>query len=184
MVISQILFHLIIIAVGVFGILRGYRLGFLRQMSAVVGVAFGIVASLLLSPMLIEEMDPYFATDRLFNMKFVVATLCAMIIFGVVYLVFRLCLIPLNKFMKPIATGIVNSIAGSLFLLFKYLLFLSLIYNLMIDIMPKSDLARCSTHHDGNVVEMVVTIAPALMGFPGGEEVVFHQQLEDAKKIS
>ena len=45
-------------------------------------------------------------------------------------------------------------------------------------------LARTARFHDGNIVEGVMKIAPAVLGFPDGEEVGHYQQLEDAKKIS
>ena len=182
--IGTIIFHLLIVAAGVFGIMTGYRKGIRRQIGAVIALAFAIVAAHILGKELFDTIWKYLQIFPAFNMRFIAATLSAILIFIPVYFLLRLCLFPLGKLMKVIRSGVLDSIFGAVFRLFNYLVFLSLAYNLLIDIDPTSSLAKSSRSHDGNLVEGVVKIAPALMNFPDGEEVVHYQQLEDAKKIS
>lgn len=182
--VGRIFFHLLIVVAGVYGIIRGFRSGLLSQISSVVAVAFAIVAAYIFGGDVEDWLWEYFSSWDSFNARFVAATLAAIIIFIPVYFIMKICLWPLAKMMKAFPSGILDSLGGAVFRLFKYLLFLSMAYNLIVDFQPRSALATSSKSHDGNLVEGVVKLAPALMGFPGGEEVSHYQQLEDAKKIS
>lgn len=178
-------YHIIVIIVAVWGILTGYRKGLLRQTGGVLGVAFGIVAARSLAPEFLPMVDhwlPPLITG--FKRDFLLQTLTVGMIYLVSYSFVQACCIPINKLMIFLGGGIINKLAGAVFRTFKYLLMISILYNIIIDICPDTGLAKSSRLHDGNVVEGVIQIAPAVLGFPGGEEVAFRQQLEDAKKIS
>lgn len=178
-------FHLIVIAVAVWGILTGYRKGLLRQAGGVLAMAFGIVMSRMLTPELlavVESWIPPFING--FNRSYLIRTLTAGIIYLVVFSMVQASCFPIGRLMGLIGGGILNRIAGAAFRMFKYLFVISIVYNLIIDIYPQGDLTRSSRQHDGNVVEVVMKIAPAFLDFPDGEEVGYRQQLEDAKKIS
>ena len=181
---GKIFFHLLIVVAGVYGVLAGYKKGIMRQIGSVVALAFAIVAAYVLGGNVEEWLWDYLSAWKAFNAIYVAKTLAVMTVFFPVYFLLDLCLIPLSRLMRTFESGILNSIGGALFRTFKYFLFLSLCYNLLIDIKPTSALAQTSRHHDGNIVEGVVKIAPFILDFPGGEEVVYRQQLEDAKKIS
>lgn len=183
-ILGKILYHLLIIVAGVYGLLTGFRKGFLRQIDSVVAITFAIVAAYIFGPDIRDWVNGYLQGFTSFNVPFIVATMSAILVFTAVYFILRLAMIPVAAMMRAIPGGVVNSIAGAAYRLFKYMVFLSLAYNLIVDVSPKSSLAKSSRSHDGNVVEGVVKLAPALMGFPSGEEVGHYQQLEDAKKIS
>lgn len=178
-------YHIVVIAVAVWGILTGYRKGLIRLLGSVVAVAFGIVATRLIAPECFdafEAMVPGFISG--FQRPFVVQTLTCLVIYVLVTGIFELVAIPLGKLMKVVPAGIVNSIGGALFRMFQFLILVSLFFNLIVDLNPSGELTRSSRLHDGNVVEVVMQMAPAILGFPGAEEVAHYQQLEDAKKIS
>lgn len=179
------IFHLIIIGVAVWAIITGYRSGMIRRLGSVLAVTFGIVITRLLAPETFDFFDgcvPGFFSG--FNREFIVKSLAC----GVIYVFFtgllELGLIPLAKLMKVYSPGVLDSIAGALFRLFQAMMLISILYNLIVDFSPSGSLARSSRLHDGNVVEGVIKIAPAILGYPDGEEVTHFQQLEDAKKIS
>lgn len=182
--IGKIFFHLIIVVAGVYGILTGYKKGLMRQLDSVTALAFAVVAAYIVSGDVEEWLWDYLSSWQEFNAIFVAKTLSVTLIFIPVYFLLKLCLFMLARMMTAFPGGILNSIGGAIYKTFKYFLFISLFYNLLIDLRPTSALAETSRHHDGNIVEGVVKIAPFILGFPGGEEVVYHQQLEDAKKIS
>lgn len=179
------LYHIIVIGLAVWGILTGYRKGLMRQLGSVIAVAFGIVLTIVLAPdftPIIDGMIPDFVSG--FNREFIVQTLSCTIIYVFTSGLLELVLMPLGKLMKVMPGGILDSIGGAIFRPFRYLLLISLFYNLIIDFNPSGPLTRVSRLHDGNVVEGVIKMAPGIMRFPGGEEVAHYQQLEDARKIS
>ena len=178
-------YHIIILAVAVWAILSGYPKGLYRQLGSVLAVAFGIVAVRMTAPMCIQYIDgivPGFFDG--FNRRFIIETLTCGVIYLFVVGIIWLVTIPLGTVMRVLGSGVVNSIGGAVFKLFRYLMLLSLAFNFLVDISPDSDLTRASGMHDGNLVEGVIKLAPAVLGFPDGEEVSHRQQLEDAKKIS
>lgn len=179
------MYHLLVIAVSVFGIVTGYRRGLLRQISAVLAIAFGIVCVRMFSQELTEKLVEWLHV-RIpgFNLKYVVLTLSATIVYTGVYLLTRLLTFPLAYLMKLIPTGLLNSLGGAVLGTFKYLMFVSLALNLIVDLKPGSDLLKVCCSHDGNVVAGVVEIAPSVLGFPGPEDIGHRLQLEEAKKIS
>lgn len=179
------LFHLLVIAAAVWGIISGYRCGFMRQMGLLVAVAFGIVAARLAGPDCMGYVDDWMpeSVDG-FKRNFVVATLSYGGIYLMVMGIISLISIPLGKLMAVFESGVLDSIAGAIFRLFQFLMVLSIVYNIIVDLNPSGELTKSSRQHDGNVVEGVIKVAPAILGFPDGEEVGYRQQLEDARKIS
>lgn len=179
------IYHLIVIAVAVLAILTGYRKGFLRQLGALLAVAFGIVvARLVAADGMVYADDVVPGSISGFKRSFFVQTLTCGIVYLIVESLVEMITFPVGKMMKVFGSGVLDSIGGSVFRLFKYLMVVSILYNLIADFNPSGSLTRSSRQHDGNVVEGVMKIAPAILGFPDGEEVGHHQQLEDAKKIS
>lgn len=183
---SDFLYHIIVIGFAVLAILRGFRLGMVRQISAALGMAFGIVAARVFAPS-IEDTVVSFIPGFLnsFNAPFLVATISYGIIFGAVYTVVKLLTGIINFAMRILSSGMFNSIVGSIFCLFKYMMFISLTYNFIADINPSdSSLLKFERQHDGNVIEGVMWVAPAVLGFPGADELNHALQLEKAKEIS
>lgn len=179
------IYHLVVIAVAVWGIVTGFRKGLLRQMSAILGVAFGIVGARVGAPECTGYIDGWLPpTVSGFKRHFLTETLACGGIYILVSLLIGACMNPIAKLIGVIPAGILNSISGAVFRLFQFLMIVSIVYNLIVDMNPSGQLTRSSRHHDGNVVEVVMKIAPAVLGFPDGEEVGYRQQLEDAKKIS
>lgn len=178
-------YYIIIVVAAVWAVITGFRRGFMRQTGSLLATAFAVVAARLLAPEIIPAIDgwlPPFVSG--FNRPFICQTLAAGAIFFAVYGLISLCVWPLNRLIGLLGYGVLNSIAGAVFKLFVSLLFLSILYNLLVDLDPKSDLTRSSSRHDGNLTEAVMKIAPPILGFTGAEEVAYRQQLEDAKKIS
>lgn len=178
-------YYIIVVIVAVWGILTGYRKGLLRQAGGVLGVAFGIAATRMLSPDFADAVDGWVPSwISGFNRPFVVDTLAC----GIVYILssgfISLCTMPLGRIIGILGAGVLDSIGGAVFRLFQVLMVLSIVYNLLVALSPTSDLTRSSNRHDGNIVEGVMKIAPPILGFPGAEEVAYRQQLEDARKIS
>lgn len=177
--------HVIVIAVVVWAVVTGYRKGFLHLTGDVVAVAFGIVTVRLAADSLSPYVDEWLSDAVTgFKRRFVVDTLTCGGLYVAVYFLISLAARPVGKIISTITGGVLNSISGAVFNAFQYLVLVSIAYNLIVDFNPTGSLCRSSRQHDGNLVEAVIKIAPAVLGFPGGEDVAHFQQLEDAKKIS
>lgn len=178
-------YYIIVVAAAVWAVVTGFRRGFMRQTGGVLAVAFGIAASRILSPELSPSVDEWLPPQlNGFNRPFVCATLTCGGIYLIVAALVSICSLPLGKLLGMLGMGVLNSIGGAVFRLFRVLLVVSIFYNLISDLSPAGDLTRTSSLHDGNIVEGVIKIAPPLLGFQGAEEVAFRQQMEEAKKIS
>ena len=178
-------YHIIVIGFAALAIFRGYKLGLVRQTSAILGMAFGAICARIFGPMCVDyfmSLQPDFM--RGFNSPFIFATLSAGVIYTVVYTIVKLLTGIIDFAVRVLSSGLLNSIFGSLFCLLKYLVFISIVYNLIVDINPESKLLKVARDHDGNVIEGVMLVAPAILGFPDAEELGYQMQLEHAKQIS
>ena len=178
-------YHIVIIALAVWGIVKGYRKGIYRLMGSVLAVAFGIVAVKMFAQDFLDTVEKWVPTAISgFNRDFAVQTLTCGVIYVVVVFIVQFVCGPVALILRIIPSGVISSIVGAVFKTFQYLMLVSIAYNLIADFNSTGTLARSAKYHDGNLVEGVMKIAPAVLGFPGGEDVGHMQQMEDAKKIS
>lgn len=179
------IYYIIVVIVAVWAVFSGYRKGFMRQMNGVLGVAFGIAAARMLAPEFEGTVNSWLPTAFSgFSRQFFCTTLTNGLIFVITGGIIAFCTYPVGKLVSVLGSGMLNAIGGALFRLFQFMMVLSIVYNLLVDLSPASDLTKSSRLHDGNIVEGVMKLAPDIIGFPGAEEVAYRQQLEDAKKIS
>lgn len=182
---GEAIYQLLVIAVAVTAIVRGFHSGLARQTSGVLGFAFGVVAARAAGPGFAEWLmiwvpsicEPVART-------FFFSVLAYGIIWSATICLFSLLARILNVLMGMIPMGIVNSLAGAVFSSLKYLMFLSLLFDLAICRPSESPLMHCARHDDGNLVDCVIRIAPAILGCMSADDYVHHVQLWEAKKIS
>lgn len=178
-------YHLVLICVAVAGIWRGYRKGLVHQLAGVLGIGFGIVASRLFSGMLAEWLiERYPGIGISWCPDFVYGALASAIVFGVAFMACRLAAGVLRSAMQFIHVGALNSLLGAVFGLLKYLLIVSIVFNLILCFDKDSELLSMHDDNDGNMVELVLDLAPALLGTPSPGDLEHESQLREAKKIS
>lgn len=179
------LYHLIVLVVAAFAAIRGFRRGFARQTPSVIGMAFGIICTRILAPGLFGVI--YGALPSIHGHveeQFVCDTLSTGIVFGSIYLIFATITSFLGKVLARDDRTIIDNLAGALYSLFKYMLFVSIAYNFIASLQPDSILLKSAKSDDGNAVEEVMLLSPALLGGQDIEELTHLMQLEEAKKIS
>ncbi|MBO5445406.1 MAG: CvpA family protein [Muribaculaceae bacterium] len=182
---DEAFYHLLVIGVSLAGIFRGFRAGLTRQVSDVVGFVFGLVAARTAGPDFaawLETWMPQFYHPV--AKTFFFETLGYGIIWSVCMLAFSLLTGILNAILGILPSGILNSIGGAVFCVLKYLMFLSLLFDLAICRPFDSPLMHCATHDDGNPVDGVIRLAPELLGTMSAEDYILHVQLWEARKIS
>lgn len=177
------IYQLIIVIVGLFALFKGYRRGFLNQLSGLLGMAFGVTCSIVFADRVAEILKSVIATDFPFPSYFY-STLASAIIYVSVFVIIRFFTNILKSAMSIFHVGILNRIAGAGFCLFKYLMVLSIIYNLIVCFDSKSSLLKYTQYDDGNIVAGVLNLAPNVLGSVDIDDLTHALQLIDAKKIS
>ncbi len=179
------IYHIIALVVAILAIIKGYRQGFRRQMPLVIGFCFGIVCARLFSVPVeegVRELLPSIAGKP--EADFAYSVISRGVIYVVVYEIFSLCTGFLRLLFLKISSGVLDSICGAVMATARYLLMLSVGFNFLLCWQTDSQLLRYAESDDGNIVEEVMLIAPALLGGDSVEDLAHTLQLEAAKCIS
>lgn len=182
---GEAIYHLLVIVVALMAMMNGFRKGLIRQVSGILGFVFGLVAARSLGPDFMLWLEAWM--PRLYHpvaKAFFFSTLAYGLIWAASMLTFSILTNVLNVVLSCLPAGIMNSIAGAVFNLLKYLMCLSLLFDLAICRPFDSPLMHCARHDDGNLVDGVIRLAPALLGSMSADDYVLKVQLWEAKSIS
>lgn len=182
---GEAIYHILVLAVALVGMLRGFHTGLMRQVSGVLGFAFGMVAARILGPDLTVWIAGWFPHyyDPVAK-TFFLEILAYGTIWGLSVFLFSMFTGILNFILGFIPVGIMNSIAGAAFSTLKYLMFLSILFDLALCRPADSPLMHCARHDDGNLVDGVIRLAPVFLGTMSAEDYILGVQLWEAKSIS
>lgn len=179
------IYIILVFAVVAVSILWGFYRRLSRQTSDIIGMAFGIICARLLSPAMQQILYGAFpSVHGKLQQTFVYETVSSAAVFFIIYIIFRFVTMFLNRIISRGEHSIIDNIGGAVFGLFKYLLFLSIGYNLVIASDRDSSLINFMKSDDGNIIEGVLLISPAVLGGENAMELADKIQLEEAKKIS
>lgn len=182
---SDIIFHIIVIVLAAYALLKGYRMKLTNQISTVLGFSFGIVSAHVFEPEIepfVRSMLPVF--EGRVTESFAYGFLSSALIYIVAMTLLSLFTGVLRSAMQVFSTSVLDSIFGALFTLALYLFNLSLFYNLLVCLDPGTSLVKLTADDDGNLVESVVLYAPSVMGTENAADLAHKIQLMEAKKIS
>lgn len=182
---TDLLYHLIVIAVLAFGTIKGFRQRLTTQVPSCIAIAFGIVCSYIFR-FPTEELVRSFlkAEANGVDGEFVISNLACTLIFIISYTIFYLCTYVLKFFLRMLETGLLDNIAGAIFGVMRGALFISMAYNLLLSVFPDSRLLKYAMHDDGDIVHEVMLISPFMLGSESVDELAHKVQLEQAKTIS
>lgn len=178
-------YHILVIVVAALAVVKGFRRGFTGQISGILGLAFGTVCAHVFDVQAEEVVRMLIpGLQGRPGSAFAYSVIAAALVYLAVYLAFRLLTGVLRSAMQVFCIGMLDSLLGAAFCLVKYMLFLSLAYNLVLCVNPRSPLLKYATADDGNVVEIVMSLAPEMLGCGSFEDLFHLLQLRDARKIS
>lgn len=179
------MFTIIVFIVAVAAAVRGFKLGLARQTPALIGIAFGSICARLLGPAIVPalaEAIPGLAGQV--EEQYVLDVLSGSIIFCAVYFVFRVITAFLGRVLSNPDRTILDNIGGALLTVFAWLLWLSIGFNVLLALRPHGELLAAMQSDDGNAVEEVMLLSPALFGGEDAEDLAHRIQLHEAKRIS
>lgn len=179
------IYQVIVLIVAAYALMKGFRRGIAGQICGVMGMAFAIVCSYLFSGEVAENLRMVFPKTGNYPFpSFLYSIVASALIYTFVYYCFKIFTRILRNAMRIFRLGMLDKLAGAAFSLFKYMLGLSLIYNLILCVKPDSPLMQYSRADDGNMVASVLMLAPDILGSLSVEDLSHAMQLLDAKKIS
>ena len=179
------LFHIIVIALLVLGVVNGYRERLTAMVPSCFGIAFGVICSYIFR-FPVEELVRDFLKNEItgINGEFIVSNLSCTLIFIISYTIFYFCTYILKFFFRILDTGLLDNISGAIFGALRTALFISMAYNLWLAVSPDSRLLKYAMHDDGDIVHEVMLLAPFMLGSENVDELAHKVQLEHAKTIS
>lgn len=179
-----VVYQLLVVAVIILGIHAGIRKGITGQIDALLGLGFGITASRILTPGLSTTIGGILPASQSPSPGYLPEALASMLIF-LLFFGAMACAGPLmRKLLAPLGKGAINIIAGVTVGIMKYVVILSLIYNVVIGLDPGSVLLKSAEGDDGNLAEGILLLAPALTGTDNFEDLLHAAQMREAAKIS
>lgn len=181
----QSIYHFILLIVAAVAIFIGYRKGLIKQMAGIVGIILGIVSVHVFSDSvepIIREQYPSFKGGFLEDYTYSVVTAC--VVFLAVYAVMQLLSFVFKHILGAMDLGVLNSLLGSVFCVFKFMVVMSVLYNIIISIDSDSSLVDYCNADDGNIVGVVMCLAPALLDIDSADDLLYMKQKEEAKSIS
>lgn len=184
-------YQIILIVVLLAAIFRGWKRGLAKQLASLLGLAFGFVCARLFYEPAADLLDPLIPAADTFApapfgepmRRYTSYMVGASAVFILVYIVFKLMGRVLGTALEILHTGAINSILGAAFCLAKWVLMMSIIFNLWLILRPNCQLREFCTYGDGNLVELVMEVAPAMLGTESPSDLEHYHQMEEAHKL-
>lgn len=148
---------LIIFAViALYAVITGFMKGLLSQIGQIAGLIIGVLASRALTPGLLLMLSADADTEPA---SMFTTVLCYILVYLAAYFSVVLVARLLKLVVKVVCLGIIDRLAGAVFKLLKWLLVMSLAYNLLVTAYPASAPGKTA----GFVERTVYDFAPAVL---------------------
>lgn len=155
------LIDIIILIIVVAGLVLGYAKGFVRQLTTICGIVLGIIACHLWgswATRVLVEIVPESAGWP--SPEYTTAIIANIILFLIIFLGIKLVGAMFKSVLTKLHLGVIDSLAGALFCVFKYLLVASIVLNIAYVIIPGNWL-----NTSGSLPQRItMNLAPALLG--------------------
>lgn len=165
----------VIIILLVFGLARGFIDGFIKELASLLALILGIWGAIKFSSFTAEKLYDYFDMTGQY-----VGIIAFLITFVIIVILVHFVGLIVDKFIEKISLGVLNSLLGLLFGLFKTALILSVIFTVMNAIDANHRFLPRKTIESSRLYSPIADIAPAL--FPVIGEGSFDKSFDRLKK--
>ena len=165
----------IIIILLVFGLARGFINGFIKELASLLALILGIWGAIKFSAFTAERLYDYFDMTGQY-----VGIIAFLITFVIIVIVIHFIGLLVDKFVEKISLGVLNSLLGLVFGLFKTALILSVILTVLNAIDSKHHFLPKKQIEDSRLYSPIADIAPAI--FPLIGEGSFDRSFDRLKK--
>lgn len=176
---------LLLLCLALWGGVSGWRCGLIHQIGSVLGIGFGIGGACFLTTDMMPWVEAHAGSFLDVPCpEYLVCSVSVAIIMAFFYAFFLFCGILLRKLLKILPSGFINKISGCVFGIFKWMFLASVAYNAILGVTQSGTLYDLTDVGDANPVEMVMPLAPTIIGYPGPDELHHRMQLIEARDIS
>lgn len=165
----------IIIILLVFGLARGFINGFIKELASLLALILGIWGAIKFSAFTAERLYDYFDMTGQY-----VGIIAFLITFVIIVIVIHFIGLLVDKFVEKISLGVLNSLLGIVFGVFKTALILSVILTVLNAIDSKHHFLPKKQIEDSRLYSPIADIAPAI--FPLIGEGSFDRSFDRLKK--
>ena len=165
----------VIIILLVFGLARGFIDGFIKELASLLALILGIWGAIRFSSFTAEKLYDYFDMTGQY-----VGVIAFLVTFVIIVILIHFVGIIVDKFIEKISLGVLNSLLGLFFGLFKTALILSVIFTVMNAIDAKHRFLPRKTIEESRLYSPIADIAPAL--FPVIGEGSFDKSFDRLKR--
>jgi membrane protein required for colicin V production len=165
----------VIIILLVFGLARGFINGFIKELASLLALILGIWGAIKFSAFTAEKLYDYFDMAGQY-----VGIISFLITFIIIVVVIHFIGMIVDKFVEKISLGVLNSLLGLVFGVFKTALILSVIFTVLNAIDAKHHFLPKKRIEDSRLYNPIADIAPAI--FPIIGEGSFDRSFDRLKK--
>ena len=163
---------IIILVPLVFGIIKGFSRGFIREIAALTGLFLGIIASYLLSEHVFEYFTIYFQSAD-FELRIV----SYVVVFFLTILLINFIATALTRTLKLVALNGINRILGAILGLGKWLIILGLVIFLVNRAQKNSPIFQKSTLAESKYFKVISDYGEEIAAAVNFDEVIDKQYL-------
>ncbi len=152
--------HQIVLAilaiVALYAVITGFMKGLLSQIGQIAGLIIGILAARALTPGLLKMLSVDAGVD---SASMISTVLCYILVYLAAYFAVVIVARLLKLVVKVACLGVLDRIGGAVFKLLKWMIIMSLAYNLLVSISP----SMAPDPSSGPFETTLYNIAPALL---------------------
>jgi membrane protein required for colicin V production len=165
----------IIIILLVFGLARGFINGFIKELASLLALILGIWGAIKFSTFTAGRLYDYFDMTGQY-----VGIIAFLITFVIIVIIIHFIGLLVDKFVEKISLGVLNSLLGLVFGVFKTALILSVIFTVLNAFDAKHHFLPRKQIEDSRLYNPIADIAPAI--FPIIGEGSFDRSFDRLKK--
>jgi membrane protein required for colicin V production len=165
----------IIIILLVFGLARGFINGFIKELASLLALILGIWGAIKFSTFTAGRLYDYFDMTGQY-----VGIIAFLITFVIIVIIIHFIGLLVDKFVEKISLGVLNSLLGLVFGVFKTALILSVIFTVLNAFDAKHHFLPRKQIEDSRLYNPIADIAPAI--FPIIWEGSFDRSFDRLKK--
>ncbi len=155
---------ILIIIVFIGAVIYGYWKGVIVQIGSLAGILLGILACRLFGPWLTDLLGGATGASQSIDIGYINSVVANGILFLLGFISAKLTARLIKTVTTAVKLSLIDKLLGVIFCLFEWFLILSILLNVWQVLRPGTDITSSSTLGNGRAADVVMDIAPAVLG--------------------